>query len=121
MPCGNIERSDMVLQMQGRGRTAVADRKERVATGSVVTLPALNEAEAWEVTIVSTHEADPEADLISDQCPIGEALLGRRAGDIVAVAVPVGTVRYRVLSVEPPRRRGWIASQPHPAVPPAFY
>ena len=87
----------------------------------MVTLQALDEGEPWEVTIVSTHEADPEADLISDRCPIGEALLGRRPGDVVAVEVPVGTVRYRVLSVERPRRRGWAASQPHPAVPSAFY
>lgn len=93
----------MVLEMHERGSSSVADRRERVATGSVVTLQALGEGEVWEVTIVSTHEADPEAGAISDECPVGEALLGRRAGDIIRVEAPLGIVRYRVAAVEPPR------------------
>ena len=55
-----------------------------------------------EVTIVGSDESDPEADRISDQCPIGEALLGRRIGDTVRVEVPQGTVQYRVISVSRP-------------------
>lgn len=75
------------------------EEEERIATGSLVRLRELGEGGEWEVTIVSSGPADPEADCISDVCPIGEALLGRRAGDVVLVEVPLGTVRYRVVSV----------------------
>lgn len=76
----------------------VADQG-RVVTGSLVRLQSFGDVDAWEVMIVSSAESDPELDRISDECPIGEALLGRRPGDTVFVEVPSGTVQYRVLSV----------------------
>jgi transcription elongation factor GreA len=72
---------------------------EQIATGSSVTLKTLGETEEWSVTIVSSLEADPEAAFISDQCPVGEALLGRGVGDVIAIDVPVGQVRCQVVSV----------------------
>ncbi|MFN3651267.1 MAG: GreA/GreB family elongation factor [Armatimonadota bacterium] len=75
---------------------------QAVISGSQVRLQVLGESEEWVVTVVSSHLADPDADRISEECPIGEALLGRRAGDVIAVEVPVGRVQYRVLSVSPP-------------------
>lgn len=73
---------------------------EMIAPGSVVKLQAMDDASEWEVTIVSTDEADPELNQISDECPVGEALLGRVPGDVVAVKVPLGTIQYRVVSVQ---------------------
>lgn len=74
-----------------------------VTTGCSVKLLDLADLGEWEVTIVSSEEADPEADRISDCCPIGEALLGRRPGDLIRIEVPQGTVQYRVISVSPQR------------------
>lgn len=95
----------MVLEMQDRSLDTAAEQRDRIATGSVVRLKDPNGTEEWEVMIVSTHQADPDADHISDECPVGEALLGRRAGDIIRVEVPLGIVHYRVVSVEPPWAR----------------
>jgi len=50
-------------------------------------------------TIVASTESDPAQYRISDESPVGRAILGRRAGDIVEVQVPAGTLRYRILEV----------------------
>jgi transcription elongation factor GreA len=48
---------------------------------------------------VSTSEANPSGGRISVASPVGKALLGRRAGDEVAVRTPQGEARYRVVSI----------------------
>lgn len=51
--------------------------------------------------LVSTYEADPKAGLISDQSPVGKALLGHKEGDEVNVSTPGGTTSYLILSISP--------------------
>src|SRR6185369_17187582 len=46
--------------------------------------------------IVGSTEANPDEGKISDQSPIGKALLGRKPGDEVHVDVPSGTMVYRI-------------------------
>jgi transcription elongation factor GreA len=50
-------------------------------------------------TIVGPTEVDPRAGRISAQSPIGSALIGARAGDVVTVAAPAGKMKLTVLSV----------------------
>jgi transcription elongation factor GreA len=80
---------------------ARVDLGARVDRGATVRLKDAAGGTEWEVTIVESHQADPDAARISDECPIGEALIGRRPGDLIEVRVPAGTARYRVLSIEP--------------------
>ena len=49
--------------------------------------------------IVGSTEANPDAGKISDESPVGKGLLGHRAGDIVAIPVPNGTVNYNILDI----------------------
>ena len=49
--------------------------------------------------LVGSNEANPAEFKISDQAPIGAALIGKRAGDEIEVEVPSGTVRMKVLEV----------------------
>jgi transcription elongation factor GreA len=51
--------------------------------------------------LVETFEADPKAGLISDQSPVGKALLGHKVGDEVSVATPGGVSHYVILSISP--------------------
>ena len=51
--------------------------------------------------IVETFEADPKAGLISDQSPVGQALLGRKEGDDVIVSTPRGETTYTIISIRP--------------------
>ena len=50
--------------------------------------------------IVGSQEANPMAACISDESPMGAALIGKRVGDIAEYEAPCGVVRYEVLAVE---------------------
>lgn len=50
--------------------------------------------------IVGSAEADPAAGRISNQCPLGQALIGHRQGESVQVKTPAGRVSVTVLRVE---------------------
>lgn len=52
-----------------------------------------------EFTIVSGMEADPVKGKMSDESPIGGALLGKRVGDEIEVEVPSGRVVYKILEI----------------------
>ncbi len=49
--------------------------------------------------LVGTHEADVLDNRISDESPLGQSLLGKRAGDDIKIPLPKGTANYRVVSV----------------------
>jgi transcription elongation factor GreA len=51
--------------------------------------------------IVTTFEADPKAGLISDQSPVGKALMGHKEGDQVTVSTPGGVTTYTIQSIKP--------------------
>lgn len=51
--------------------------------------------------LVETFEADPKTGLISDQSPVGKALLGHREGDEVSVITPGGVTNYIILTIRP--------------------
>lgn len=69
---------------------------DHVGLGSIVTVQDLETGDEWEFTLVGSAESDPDNDRISDESPIGEALLGKKVGDEVDVTVPDGQIRYRV-------------------------
>lgn len=51
--------------------------------------------------LVETFEADPKNGLISDQSPVGKALMGHQVGDEVSVATPGGVTNYTILTIRP--------------------
>ena len=51
-------------------------------------------------TIVGSAEADPVNDKISNESPVGRALLGKRKGQAVTVQAPAGTIRYTVKAIK---------------------
>jgi len=51
--------------------------------------------------LVETFEADPKSGLISDQSPVGKALIGHKEGDEVSVSTPGGVASYTILSIKP--------------------
>ena len=50
--------------------------------------------------IVGSAEANPDKGMISNESPLGKALLGGKPGDEVEVAVPSGAITYKILKVE---------------------
>ena len=72
-----------------------------VAMNSTVRVRDLETGEEDTYTLVYPHEADIEANKLSVLAPVGTALLGYRAGDVVEWPVPAGVVRFRVEEVLP--------------------
>ncbi len=73
---------------------------DRVAVGSTVRLKDLSSGEEIHYMIVGSTEADPDRDKISNESPVGRALLGKRKGDMVEVTAPAGKIRYSILQVK---------------------
>ena len=72
---------------------------EHVAVGSKVRLKDMEFGDEEEYQIVGSTEADPNAGRISDESPIGKAILGHKVGDIVEVEVPDGMISFEVLEI----------------------
>lgn len=68
-----------------------------VGLGSVVTLD--DDGETVTYTIVGADESDPKRGRISSSSPVGRALVGRDAGDVVIVQTPAGEQRYTILEI----------------------
>ncbi len=70
-----------------------------ISLGSVVTLLDEDENEEIIYSIVGSNQADPLEMKISDQSPIGRALMGKRAGDHVTVFAPSGELHFQIREV----------------------
>ena len=70
-----------------------------ISLGSVVTLYDEDYDEEITYSIVGSNQADPLEQKISDQSPIGRALMGKKAGDRVTVTAPAGELHFKVLEV----------------------
>ena len=75
-----------------------AKGKKQVGLGSTVTLKSVKGRELM-LQVVGTIEADPLAQKISDESPIGKALLGKKEGDEVEIKTPADTTVYKIAAV----------------------
>ena len=74
--------------------------KEVIQVGNKVTLQEEGSSATEEYEIVGAAEADPSAGKISNESPMGRALLGKRVGDRVQVDAPAGSYFVQVLKVD---------------------
>ncbi len=72
---------------------------DHVGIGSVVVLREHGSREKWTITIVGSVEADPDNGLISNESPLGRALMGKKAGDKIVLDVDAGRIRYKIESI----------------------
>lgn len=73
---------------------------DKIGMGSKVTLLDVEFNEEITYTIVSSAEANPGENKISDESPVGRSLLGGAVGDTVDVTVPAGMIQYKVIRLE---------------------
>lgn len=71
----------------------------RVGIGSRVKLRDVDSGEELEFTLVGSAESDPMQNRISNESPVGRAIMGRKAGEVVEVAVPDGIICYKIEEV----------------------
>jgi len=67
--------------------------------GAKVTVKDMEDNDISEYFIVGSTEADPMKGKISDESPVGSALLGHKVGEIVSVEAPMGVVKYEIISI----------------------
>lgn len=72
---------------------------KKVGLGSKVKVLDIEFDEEMEYTIVGSTEADPSQNKISDESPVGKALLGQKKNKIVEVTVPAGVIQLKILSI----------------------
>jgi len=72
---------------------------EKVGTGCFVKVKDLAFDDEFEVRIVSSIEADPDKDLISNESPMGLALFGHAPGDIAEFVAPEGVKKYQIIEI----------------------
>lgn len=85
--------SNAVL-IQGTGPLGV------VSLGSKVTVKEGGSGKPEVYMLVGAAEANPKDGRISNESPLGRALLGRRVGDEVKVNAPAGTLSFRVVAID---------------------
>ncbi|QSO47957.1 transcription elongation factor GreA [Alicyclobacillus mengziensis] len=98
-----IEGRIMTLEKMLRNARVIHDDDvdtDLVSIGSTVLLKDIEFDEEVEYTIVGSAEADPASNRISNESPVGHALIGKAKGAMVEVAVPAGTIQFQVLSIK---------------------
>ena len=95
---------DKIAELEAKLRFAkIIDDSEidtkKVQIGNTVKVLDMELDEEVEYTIVGTTEADITQNKISNESPIGSALLGAKKNEIVEVQVPAGISKYKVLSI----------------------
>lgn len=74
-------------------------RKGEIGVGSTITICYVEDDEEEEYKIVGSTEANPFEGRISNESPIGKAVIGKSAGDIVSVESPNGSYDVKIVSV----------------------
>lgn len=70
-----------------------------VNIGSTVTLLHMGMNKEMEYTIVGSTESDPAARRISNESPVGAAIIGHKKGDVVKVNAPKAVLEYKILDI----------------------
>ena len=94
-----------IYSLEERLRSAIVIDSESVATdvvgvGTKVTLQDMQGGDVVQYAIVGSAEADPSAYKLSNESPVGRAIIGHKPGDKVTVAVPQGSRKFKVLAID---------------------
>ncbi len=71
-----------------------------VGIGTKVRLKDMDANETIEYTIVGSAEANPSEHRLSNESPVGKAILGRKKGEIVDVAAPRGSLKFKIMDIK---------------------
>ena len=86
-----LANTEVIAKPKGKG--------DKVQLGSEVELKNPLNGKSKIFTVVGTVEADPLSGKISDESPIGKALLGKALGEEVEIKTPVETTQYKVVKI----------------------
>lgn len=72
---------------------------DKVSIGTTVTIKYIDDNEEEEYAIVGSKEADPFENKISNESPIGKAIINKSEGDTVEISSPTGSYQIKIVSV----------------------
>jgi transcription elongation factor GreA len=75
---------------------------DKIYIGAIVSLQDLGSDEKLQYMLVSPEEADYDENKLSIFSPVGKALMGKKAKEVVEIKVPAGTLKYKILKIERP-------------------
>lgn len=93
-----------IVQLEGMLKNASIIDEEEVDTkvvnlGAKVKIRDIKSKEDYDYQIVGSAEANPASNRISNESPVGSALLGHKVGDTVDIEVPGGKIKFKVLDI----------------------
>ncbi len=97
-----IEGEILTLEKMLRNSQIIEDdksNKDTVALGNTVVIKDLEFNEDQVYTIVGSAEADPKELKISNESPVGQAIIGKKIGDTIEVHVPAGVLQYQIVEI----------------------
>jgi transcription elongation factor GreA len=74
--------------------------KDVVSVGSKVKLRDVGAKQTVEYHIVGSAEANPAENKLSNESPVGKAIIGHKKGETVEVAAPRGSMKYKILEIK---------------------
>ena len=74
--------------------------KDVVSIGSHVKLRDVSAKETVEYHIVGSAEANPAEHKLSNESPVGKAIIGKKKGEVVEVAAPRGSLKFKILEIK---------------------
>jgi transcription elongation factor GreA len=86
-------------QLLAKAQLITKVQSDLVSLGSEVIVRNSDDRE-YHYTIVGAYEANPSSGRISNESPVGKALLGHKVGDLVMVSTPGGVKEYTILTIE---------------------
>ena len=94
-----------IASLEDKLRSAsVIDAKELsndvVRVGSLVNVKDEGSGKSLQYTIVGSTEADPSENKLSNESPVGKAILGRKKGETVEVSAPRGALTFKILEIK---------------------
>ena len=94
---------ERIRQIENILKSAVVVEKHhstKVEIGSVIQVQKEGNKEEKTYEIVGSEEADTKSGKISNESPLGQALLGKKKGEIAAFESPMGTIKYKIVDIE---------------------
>ena len=93
-----------IAELEAAIRTAIVIDDENGSTDSVnvgtnVRVEYVDDGDTEDYALVGAHESDPMNNRISNECPVGAALLGHKVGETVTVESPDGPILLKILEI----------------------
>ncbi|HET8605857.1 MAG TPA: transcription elongation factor GreA [Gaiellaceae bacterium] len=74
--------------------------KDMVSIGSHVRVKNMDANKTFEYRIVGSAEANPAENKLSNESPVGKAIMGHKKGDVVEVSAPRGSLKFKILEIK---------------------